>query len=75
MVYELDVWSRDLNIVFTLKDYLFGAVKLAKNADPEKYSHSGCGIGFGCCSLFSIINSWGKNVNILSQYENIIEYH
>ena len=52
MVYELDVWSRDLNIVFTLKDYLFGAVKLAKNADPEKYSHSGCGIGFGCCSLF-----------------------
>ena len=26
--YELDTWLRDLNADFTLKDYLFGAVKL-----------------------------------------------
>ena len=33
---------------------LFGAVKLTKNADPDKYSYSGYGIGFNSCSLFSI---------------------
>ena len=36
IVYELNTWSRDLNTDFTLKDCLFGAVKLTKNADPDK---------------------------------------
>ena len=36
--YEYDIWSRDLNPGFTLKDCLFGGVKLAKTADPDKYS-------------------------------------
>ena len=35
VVYELDLRSRDLNHVFTLKYCLFGAVKLTKTADPE----------------------------------------
>ena len=37
---------RDLNSEFTLKYCLFGAVKLTKNADPDKYSYSGYHIGF-----------------------------
>ena len=37
IVYKLDTRSRDLNSDFTLKDYLFGGVKLAKNSDPDKY--------------------------------------
>ena len=37
IVYELDTWSRDLNSVFTSKYLLFGGVKLAKNADPDKF--------------------------------------
>ena len=36
IVYELDISSQDLNTDFTLKDCLFGAVKLTKNADPDK---------------------------------------
>ena len=36
IVFELDTWSRDLNSDFTLKDCLFGGVKLAKYADPDK---------------------------------------
>ena len=32
VVYKLDRRSRDLNTGFTLKDYLFGAEKLTKNA-------------------------------------------
>ena len=35
---------------FYLKDCLFGGVKLAKNANPDKYIYSGYGIGFDSCS-------------------------
>ena len=44
-----------MNSDSTLMDYLFGSVKLAKNADLDKYIYSGYGIGF---------NSVGKNVII-----------
>ena len=47
--YELDVCSRGLNTVFKIKDCLFGAVKLTKTVDPNKYSYSGYGIRFGLC--------------------------
>ena len=63
IAYELDAWSRDLSANFTLKDYLFGAFKLTRNADPGKYSYSWYGIGFDSCSLFLLINfDWGKTV-------------
>ena len=62
IIYELDIWSRDLNAKFTLKDCLFGNVKITKNADPDKYSYSGYGNGFDSCSHFSIPNfDWDKN--------------
>ena len=41
--YELNTWSQDLNAEFTVKDCLFGAAKLTKNANPNKYSYSGYG--------------------------------
>ena len=37
IAYELDTWSWDLDTDFSLKDCLFGAVKLTKNADTDKY--------------------------------------
>ena len=46
IVYELDSWPRDIGTNFTLAGCLFGAAKLAKNADPEKYVYSSYGIGF-----------------------------
>ena len=52
IVCELNIWSQDLNADFTLKDCLFGAVKLTKNANPNKYSYSGYGIEIDSCSLF-----------------------
>ena len=41
---------------FTLGNYLFGCVKLSKNADPDKYKYTGyTGIRFDSCSeLFYI---------------------
>ena len=65
IAYELDTQSRDLNSDFTLKDFLFGGVKLAKNADPDKYVYSGYIIGFDSRSEFSLPDgSVGKNVII-----------
>ena len=57
--------SQDLNAKSTLKDCLFGNIKISKNVDPNKYSYSGHGIGFDSRSHFSIPNfDWGKNVII-----------
>ena len=63
--YELDRWSRDLNNDFSIKVYLFGTVKLTKNAGPDKYKYSGYGIELDSGSEFSLSDgSIGKNVVI-----------
>ena len=63
--YTLDKWSTDLDTGFTLGNCSFGAVKLAKDTDPDKYKYSKYGIGFDSCSQFSELDgSYGKNVII-----------
>ena len=43
---------------------LIRAVKLTKNADPDKYKYNGYGIRSDSCSQFSQTGGiWGKNVN------------
>ena len=37
--YTLNQWWRNLNTDFTLRNCLFGSVKLAKNADPDKHKY------------------------------------
>ena len=55
----------NLNTELTLKDCLFGAVKLNKNTDTDKYKYSGYDIGFDSQSEFSLPDaSIGKNVII-----------
>ena len=66
IVYELNRWLKDFNANFNLKDCSFGAVKITKTADPDKYSYLGYGIGFNSGSLFSIPNfDWHKNTTFL----------
>ena len=49
----------------TIKNYLFGAVTLTKNADIEKCKYSGYGIGFDRRSSFSFPSGgFGQNVLI-----------
>ena len=63
--YMLTPWLRNLNTDFTLKNCLFGPVKLTKNADPDKYKYSGYDIGFDSRSEFLFTDgSMGKNVII-----------
>ena len=46
IVYEISVSNRGYDDYPTLKNCLFGAVKLTKNADIHKYKYSGYAIGF-----------------------------
>ena len=50
---KLDTWPKNLNTDFTLGNCLFGAVKITKNADPDKYKYSGYGVGFDSRSELS----------------------
>ena len=53
-------------MIFTLENALFGAAKLTKNADKDKYRYSGFGIRFDDHRTFPLSNSsgFGKNVII-----------
>ena len=64
IVYELRVSSSHINDP-TLKECLFGAVILTKNADIDKYRYSGFGIGFHRRGSFSFPGGgFGQNVII-----------
>ena len=67
IVYKLDSWLLELNNDFVLGCYLFGCVKLTKSTDPDKYSYSGCGIGFDTRGYHSLPDGRvGKNVSIFA---------
>ena len=53
IAYKLDTWSWDLSSDFTLNDCFFEDVKLAKNADLDKFVYAAYGIGFDSRSKFS----------------------
>ena len=64
IVYELGASSSHVNDP-TLKNCLFGAVTLTKNANIDKYGYSGYGIGFDRRSSFSFpVGGFGQNVLI-----------
>ena len=64
IVYELGASGSNCNDP-TLKNCLFGAVTLTKNADIDKYGYSGYGIGFDRRSSFSFPGGgFGQNVLI-----------
>ena len=63
IVYEITSDYKDINYL-TLENWLFGSVKLTKNADIDKYGYSGYGIGFDRETSFSFGNETGKNVII-----------
>ena len=64
IVYELGASSSNDNDP-TLKNCLFGAAMLTRNADIDKYSYSGYGIGFDRRSSFSFPGGgFGQNVLI-----------
>ena len=64
IVYELGASSFHIDDP-TLKNCLFGAVTLTKNADIDKYRYSGYGIGFDRRGSFSFPGGgYGQNILI-----------
>ena len=63
IAYEITSDYKDINYPI-LENFLFGSVKVTKNADIDKYTYSRCGIGFDRETPFSIGNEIGKNVII-----------
>ena len=64
IVYEFGASSSNVSDP-TLKNCLFGAVTLTKNADIEKYGYSGFGVGFDRRSSFTFPGGgFGQNVLI-----------
>ena len=62
--YRFYTWSEDLNTDFTLGNCSFGAVKLTKNADLDKYKCSSYSKGSHSGLHFHTDGSLGKNVII-----------
>ena len=56
IVYEINLWSFRRSD-FTLGKVLFGAARLVKNANEDKYS--GLGVGFDNHGTFSLSNGSG----------------
>ena len=66
--YKLGQQLKNLSTDFTLRNCLFGSVKLNKNADPDKYNYTGYDIGFDSPSEFLFTEgSYGKNVTIFGE--------
>ena len=66
LVYEINLLPFNVGKDFAFKGSLFWAVKLTKNADPDKYKYSGHGTGFDARARFLLSdgNRFGKNVVI-----------
>ena len=61
---------------FPLESSLFEAFKLIKNADPDKYSYSECGIGFDAREKFSMSNGdWFSKNAIIFGVDNSSPTH
>ena len=60
IVYELNAWPRNPANNFTLKNCLFGTVKLTRNANKSKLTYNGQGIAFDEEGLWSFANDFVK---------------
>ena len=59
IVYKINLWPYNQIADFALWNSLFGAAKMIKNADSDKYSYSGYGIGFNAGGTFSLSDGSG----------------
>ena len=65
--YTLGPQLRNVSTSLTLGNYLFGSVKLTKNADLVKYKYTAYGIEFDSPSEYLFTDrSYGKNVIIFA---------
>ena len=72
-VYQIEPISSSRDDTFTVKNSLFGAMQITKNADTSEYIYKGYGICFDEGGLFSIGNiNNGRNVIIVRVHGNSV---
>ena len=64
VVYELNNWPRNPTNNFTLKNCLFGTVKLTRNAVKRKFTYIRRGVVFDRKGMLSFDNSTDRNIVI-----------
>ena len=64
IVYELNNWPRNPTNNYTLKNYLFGTVKLTRNADKSKFNYNGQIIVFDKKDIWCYGNNFARNAAI-----------
>ena len=65
IAYVVNLWSYTQGADFTSGNSLFGAVKLTKIADPDKYFYSGHGTGFDARGSLPSSDDSGFNKNVI----------
>ena len=73
-VYELNTWPRNPTKNFTLKDCLFGTVKLLRNKIKSEFAYNGRGIAFDGEGSWSFDDDFARNVVIFG-VDNSSSYH
>ena len=72
-VYQIEPISSSRDDTFTVRNALFGAMQITKNADTSKYKYKVYGICFDEGGLFSIENiNDGRDVIIFGVHENSV---
>ena len=64
IVYQLNTWPRYPTSNFTLKNCLFGSVRLTRNVDKSRLTYNGQGIAFDENDLWSFDNDSARNAVI-----------
>ena len=65
IAYAVNLWSYTQGADFTSGNSFFGAVKLTKIADPDKYFYSGHGAGFDARGSFPSSDDSAFNKNVI----------
>ena len=65
VAYEMNLWPFNFCKDFGWGNSLFGAIKLIKYANLDKYTHSGYGIAFDTRGIFSLSNDSGFVKNLI----------
>ena len=74
IVYELNTWPRNPTNNFTLKNCLFGTVKLVRNVIKSKFTYNGWGVVFDGEDLWSCDNDFAINVLVFG-LDNSLSSH
>ena len=74
IVFDLDVWPKNLTSSFKFKNSWFLATSVAKNSNKWKHKHNGCEITFDSAGSWSFDNDATRNVITFGVHNNSLSH-